>query len=83
MIINKSAEEMFRELGYKRASIGCAIVYTHNETMSSISFYFQNKEVTLQHYLQEDEIEFKRGCYLLNNAELKAIAVQLYELGWL
>lgn len=73
---------MFKELGYSKVSIGSAIIYTHNKTANIISFFFQHKEVMFQHYLDNSEIEFQRAYQLLKTAELKAMVVQLYELGW-
>lgn len=77
------AKKMFKELGYGCITTSFVIIYTNYKTLDCITFFLQKEKVEFQHYLQDDEIEFKRSCNLLTSAELKAVAVQLHELGWL
>lgn len=83
MLFNKTAEEMFKELGYGCITTSYVIIYTNYKTLDCITFFLQKEKVEFQHYLKNDEIEFKRSCNLLTSAELKAVAVQLHALGWI
>lgn len=82
MSFYETAEEMLEELGYDRIQASSVIIYTNHKTLKSILFFLQSGKVAFQYNLDDEEIEFKRSCNVLTPAELKAVVIQLCELGW-
>ena len=69
--IEKSAKEMFEELGYKKTNSEIEMIIYNNSENELLYFYLDTKDVNV------DNITF------INIELLKAINQQCKELGWL
>lgn len=75
-IVGKTADDMFKELGYTKIYCEDGFFYYKAKNNKTILFNLKNKEWSVYDY---DTAE-QRGY---GNKELEAILLQEYELGWL
>lgn len=80
----KTADEIFKELGYEKADESfSSILYEKNISLSErVYIYFNLKEKLVQAEYVDDDYEM-RGASYLNMQELKAINKKCKEMGWL
>lgn len=71
----KTAEQMFEELGYIKEDIDDYIVYFEKgNPQNFIIFHHQKVELPTENGL---------GCKIINSRLMKAIYMQMEELGWI
>lgn len=75
-MIEKTADEMFEELGYSKIWCEDGFFYYKEKNNKAILFNLKKKEWNVYDY----DTEELRGC---GEEELKAIFLQEYELNWL
>lgn len=80
--MNKSAKEMFEELGYKNTKKEDKIILFENFSFD-ISIEFLNEDGDKSIVLQKLGIDDGGDFIILSLEELKAINKQIEELGWL
>lgn len=80
--MNKSAREMFEELGYEKVSdIPICYRFDDGGYINLIEFIDIKQEIRFTEYEEYNENK-PQGSFSLNKSELKAINKQIEELGW-
>lgn len=80
--MNKSARELFEELGYEKVSdIPICYRFDDGGYINLIEFIDIKQEIMFTEYEEYNENK-PQGSFFLNKSELKAINKQIEELGW-
>lgn len=80
--MNKSARELFEELGYEKVSdIPICYRFDDGGYINLIEFIDTKQEIMFTEYEEYNENK-PQGSFFLNKSELKAINKQIEELGW-